>query len=285
MRHCLLIYIWIGLLGKMTTIAQVPGNFTNTRFLETLHHDPSYTSLRNTIIQKYSHSRPGRWGEFVKGVCEDLKTGEKIVALTFDACGGEKGVGYDKELIDYLRKQKIPATLFITGHWIDDHFNDFAELAHDTLFEIENHGLNHRPCSICGESIYGIKGTGNAGEAFDEVEGNARKIQAITGRRPQFYRSATAFTDETCARLLHDLGITPVSYQVLAGDASPNASRKTIAGNVLSHVCPGAILIMHMNHPQRNTCEAMRLIVPELKEMGYRFVQLNKYKLTDRERR
>lgn len=274
------------LLGELISVqAQTPEKYSNQTFITQLNNTAAYSNLKRKIATEYSESRSGHWGEFVDGVCEDLKTNQKIVALTFDACGGEKGTGYDSELIDFLRKEKIPATFFVTGRWIDAHYPEFINLAHDTLFEIENHGLNHRPCTISGRSVYGIKGTANPPEAFDEVEGNARKIEAITGHRPHFYRSATAYIDEAGARIVRELGIIPVSYQVLSGDASGDASKATITNNVLKAVRPGAIIIMHMNHPQWNTCEALQKIVPELRKIGYRFTHLDKYKLTDREGR
>ena len=256
--------------------------YRNDIFLSRLQTDNNYLLLKQRLNSSYQNKRSGHWGEFVKGVCEDLKTKQKVIAFTFDACGGEKGTGYDRELIDFLKKEKVPATLFVAGRWIDTHFSDFLNLAHDTLFEIKNHGMNHRPCSVSGRCIYGIKGTANPTEAFDEVEGNARKIEAITGRRPHFYRSATAFIDEAGATLVRDLGMTPISYQVLSGDASPAVSGNTIAGNVLKTIRPGAIVIMHMNHPQWNTCEALQKIIPELRKRGYHFARLNQYPLTDR---
>jgi len=272
------------LLVGIVTIAQaqIQDKYSNQVFKNTLDNNSDYQNLKKKIIQKYNHCNSGKWGEFVNGVCEDLKTDKKVIALTFDACGGEKGSGYDQELIEYLRKERIPATLFITGRWIDDHYTDFINLAQDTLFEIENHGLNHRPCSVAGRSIYGIKGTANPTEAFDEVEGNARKITALTGKRPHFYRSATAFIDETAATLVRQLGIIPVSYQVLSGDASSTVSKNAISFNVLSTIRPGAIVIMHMNHPQWNTCEALQKIIPELKKKGYHFARLNQFPLTDK---
>ena len=256
--------------------------YRNDIFLSRLQTDNNYLLLKQRLNSSYQNKRSGHWGEFVKGVCEDLKTKQKVIAFTFDACGGEKGTGYDRELIDFLKKEKVPATLFVAGRWIDTHFSDFLNLAHDTLFEIKNHGMNHRPCSVSGRCIYGIKGTANPTEAFDEVEGNARKIEAITGRRPHFYRSATAFIDEAGATLVRDLGMTPISYQVLSGDASPAVSGNTIAGNVLKTIRPGAIVIMHMNHPQWNTCEALQKIIPELRQRGYHFARLNQYPLTER---
>jgi peptidoglycan/xylan/chitin deacetylase (PgdA/CDA1 family) len=262
-----------------TVCAQTAEDFRNHNFLEKLNNDSSYMRLKKKVVQEYVHAQPGRWGEFVKGVSQDLNTQQKYIAFTFDACGGEKGTGFDKELIEFLQKEKVPATLFITGRWIDAHYTDFLNLTRDPLFEIENHGLNHKPCSINGESEYGIHGTANAAEAFDEIEANARKIEAITGHRPRFYRSATAFIDEACARLAHELGIQAISFHVLSGDAVPRTPVSVIEENVVKNIRPGAIVIMHFNHPEWNTCEAMRLIVPRLRQQGYQFVILNGFEL------
>jgi len=270
-------------LSSLNTIcAQNAEGYQNHTFLDKLNNDSSYMRLKKKVIHEFIQAQPGRWGEFVKGVSEDLKTPEKCIAFTFDACGGEKGTGFDKELIEFLQQEKIPATLFITGRWIDAHYNDFLNLSRDPLFEIENHGLNHKPCSINGQSKYGIRGTENAAEAFDEIEANARKIEAITGHRPRLYRSATAFIDEACTRMAQELGIQAISFQVLSGDAIPHTPTSVIEENVVRNVRPGAIVIMHLNHPEWNTCEAMRKIVPRLRQQGYRFVNLNAFELIGR---
>lgn len=255
-------------------------DYTNTAFLKKLNKDTSYLGLKKKIVSEYAFAKPGHWGEFVNGVDEDIITQNKFIAFTFDACGGKNGNGYDKELIDFLSYEKVPATLFVSGKWIDAQFDTFLSLSRDTLFEIENHGLNHKPCSIDGESIYGIHGTSDVEEAFDEIEANARKIKAITNSDPLFYRSATAFIDEACARMAGELGITAVSFQVLSGDAVPFTSVAVIEENVLKNIKPGAIIIMHFNHPEWNTYEAMKKIVPELRKRGYSFVQLKDFKLT-----
>jgi len=54
--------------------------------------------LKKKVVREFVHAQPGRWGGFVNGVSEDLKTTEKLIAFTFDACGGEKGTGLDKEI-------------------------------------------------------------------------------------------------------------------------------------------------------------------------------------------
>ncbi|WP_306350171.1 polysaccharide deacetylase family protein [Flavobacterium sp. '19STA2R22 D10 B1'] len=263
----------------LTPVFDQNNHYSNTVFLEKLHSDTDYLTLKEKITKEFTHAIPGHWGEFVKGVDEDLVTQQKIIAFTFDACGGKNADEYDAELIDYLRKEKIPATLFVTGKWIDANYLTFLNLSKDPLFEIENHGLNHKPCSVDGESEYGIHGTKDSSDAFDEVEGNARKIKEITNRRPLFYRSATAYTDEACAKLVKQLGITMISFDVLSGDAVPYVNKKNIVDNVVKNVTPGAIVIMHFNHPKWNTFEAMQDIIPLLRNEGYHFAKLEDFPL------
>jgi len=247
--------------------------------------DSAYLSLKASIVEKFKNEMPGKFGEFVKGVDEDILTTKNILALTFDACGGPTGDGFDAELIEYLRNNRIPATLFVTGLWIDANKEKFLSLSRDTLFEIENHGLLHRPCSVDGESLYGIRGTPNVSQAVDEVELNARKILFYTGRKPVFYRSATAATDEECARIAFELKEQIVSYDILSGDAVPGTSAKTIRNNLLKSPAPGAIIIMHMNHPERNGYEGLKLALPVLLKQGFTFVKLEHHPLRAKTRK
>jgi peptidoglycan/xylan/chitin deacetylase (PgdA/CDA1 family) len=241
-----------------------------------------YEKLKNKLILEYENAPPGKWGEFVKGTDQDLVTNQKIIALTFDACGTKYGDEYDSELVDYLRKEKIPATMFFTGLWIDANPDIFKQLTKDTLFEIENHGLHHKPCASAGETEYGIKGTLNVGQAIDEIELNNRKIKNITGRRPKFFRSPTAFADEACVKVAGQLGITVISYDVLSGDAVPKTPENIIAGNILKNVKDGVIVIMHMNHPKWYTYEALQKVIPELRKQGYSFVKLDHHRLRNK---
>lgn len=256
--------------------------FKNNVLLKKLYADSSYKNLRIRFIKDYQKDSAGKWGQFIAGIDEKIITEEKVIALTFDACGSRNGNGYDSALINFLKKEKIPATLFISGQWIDANYNNFVNLAKDTLFEIENHGLRHKPCSIKGEEAYGIEGTKDIGDVFDEIEANARKIQMITGLRPCFYRSATAFSDEACTRIARRLGFSIVNYNVLSCDAIPNASVQTIQLNVLNNLQKGSIVLMHMNHPEWNTCKALKIIVPALRKQGYTFGKLEQFRLKGR---
>ncbi len=244
--------------------------------------DADYLHLRSALVVRFQATSPGKFVSFGEGVKVRLVTDQKIIALTFDACGGSRRGGYDEELIRFLQKEKIPATLFLTGIWIDEHPDLAKQLAHDTLFEIENHGLTHRPCSVSGAFRYGIRGTENVGQVIDEIELNARKIQQITNRKPVFFRSATATSDAACGKIAQELGETIVNFDILSGDAVAGTPAILIEDNILKQAHNGAIVIMHMNHPEWNGYEALREAFPQLRNRGYSFVKLQDHSLKGR---
>jgi peptidoglycan/xylan/chitin deacetylase (PgdA/CDA1 family) len=232
---------------------------------------------REGIISRFNRKLPREWGERVRGVKTKLNTDQRVIALTFDACGGPKGSGYDAKLIDYLRREKIPATLFISGRWINANRDIFQELAKNPLFEIENHGLNHKPCSANGRSAYGIAGTKGVDEMFYEIEENAIKIETLTGRKPRYYRPGTAYSDEICVEVAIALGYEVVNFSVL-GDAGVTYSKSQVK-EALLNAPPSSIVLLHMNQPEGETAEGLIEAVPELKKRGFKFVKLSEYSL------
>jgi peptidoglycan/xylan/chitin deacetylase (PgdA/CDA1 family) len=238
---------------------------------------PADVQTRSMLVNKYNGQVPKQWSETTTGVLRSMSTQNKVIALTFDACGGPNGNGYDADLINYLYTNRIPATLFINSRWIDANYNTFMALAHNNNFEIENHGFSHRPLSVNGKWQQGITGTQNVGEVVDEVLDNARKIEKMTGKRPRFFRSGTGFYDEVAVRVVKDLGFNAVNYNVL-GDARTTFHTQQVK-NQLLNATPGSIVIFHMNHPEKDTYEGIRAALPELLRRGYRFVKLTNFPL------
>jgi peptidoglycan/xylan/chitin deacetylase (PgdA/CDA1 family) len=232
---------------------------------------------KEKIVSAFAGKVPKEWGQTVKGVKTKLNTDQKVIALTFDACGGIKGSGYDAKLIDYLENEKIPASLFISGRWIDANRNIFQKLANNPLFDIENHGLNHKPCSVNGRSVYGIEGTRSVSELIDEIEQNGIEIHNLTGRKPRFYRPGTTFCDEVGVEVAHALGYEVVNFNVL-GDAGATYSKEEVK-EALWNAPPSSIVLMHMNHPEGETAQGVIEALPELRRRGFKFVKLSEYGL------
>jgi peptidoglycan/xylan/chitin deacetylase (PgdA/CDA1 family) len=230
---------------------------------------------RRTLIRRYSGERPAAWGEHVPGVVLRLPTTEGVVALTLDACGGRTGSGYDAELIETLRRGRVPATLFVNARWIEANPRRFRQLAADPLFEIANHGTEHRPLSVTRRSAYGIVGTSSVAQVIDEVAVNQRLITQLTGTPPAFFRSGTAYYDDVAVRIVNDLGLEVVNFDLL-GDAGATYTADQVAHAMLSSE-PGSIILAHMNRPDGGTAEGVDTALPRLSRRGVRFVRLSEY--------
>jgi peptidoglycan/xylan/chitin deacetylase (PgdA/CDA1 family) len=230
-------------------------------------------ATRAQIVARYGHLRPHTWGFGGPEVVRDLRTSRRVIALTFDACGGPGGSRYDRALISFLRRREVPATLFLNSRWIDANPAAFRRLAGEPLFEIANHGTRHLPLSVTGRSAYGIGGTRNAGEVYDEVAGNQVKLTRLLGVPPRFFRAGTAYSDDVAARIVTAMGDRLVTFSV-NGDGgatfSPGQVRSTVTG-----APGGSIVICHMNHPESGTALGIAAAVPSLLASGYRFARLS----------
>ena len=227
------------------------------------------------IEKRYGAAVPSAWGEAIPGVVRRVPVAGKIVFLTFDACGGTNGSGYDARLIELLRREKVLATLFVNSRWIDANPGLFAQLARDPLFSIQNHGFTHHPLSVTGRSVYGIAGTASPREVYDEIMGCDAKIAALTGKRPRFFRSGTAYYDDVAVRIAHDLGYTIAGFDVL-GDGGATFSAGKIEA-AAQRIRPGSIVIYHMNRPKKATFAGLARVIPKLKAKGWRFAKLEEY--------
>lgn len=221
-----------------------------------------------SIKEKYAHIKPKQWGDRLSGITTILPSKDSIVYLTFDACGGE----YDRDMINYLIANNIKATLFINSHWIDRHKDDFLELARNPLLSIQNHGTMHRPLSINGKSAYHIKGTDSIEAVYDEIVKNDEKIFALTGKKPHYFRSGTAYYDEVAIKIAKDLGYEIAGFDVL-GDGGATFSKAQIIRQI-EKVKNGSILIYHLNKPKSSTFAGIKEVIPMLKNKGFTFGKL-----------
>jgi peptidoglycan/xylan/chitin deacetylase (PgdA/CDA1 family) len=198
-----------------------------------------------------------------------------VVALTFDACGGPRGSGYDAGLITILRRRSVPATLFVNSRWVEANQQAFADLAADPLFEIGNHGTRHLPLSVSGRSAYGIAGTRDVGEVYDEVAGNRANLAQLLGKPPRYFRSGTAHYDEVAARVVADLGERAIGFDV-NGDQGATLHPGQVE-RAMAAATAGSIVIGHFNHPEGGTARGTAAAVRRLTGSGVRFVHLSEY--------
>ena len=235
------------------------------------------SEVSSALEQEFGPEPPELWAENLPGIMRylDYPPRDRKIALTLDACGSS-GDGYDRDLIDFLLAENIPATLFVNTRWIDKNPQVFKALAGNPLFDIQNHGQDHLPASVNGRSSYGLKGTATIGALVEEVEANKRKIAGLTGVTPTYYRSGTAYYDEVAVKIIQRLGQKIAGFSVL-GDAGTTYTAAQIE-QTLALVQPNDLIIVHMNHPERQSAEGLIPALRKLRDQGYRFVTLREAK-------
>ncbi|NKR10624.1 polysaccharide deacetylase [Arthrobacter sp. D2] len=227
---------------------------------------------RTDVINAFGGRNPHYWGLEAPGALTRLDPGTPGIAVTVDFCGGPGGNDIDQALLTALRERHVPATLFLNSRWLAANPATARQLAADPLFELANHGTSHRPLSITGKSAYGIPGTQDAGEVYDEVMTNDVTLTQLTGARPRFFRSGTAYLDDVAAQIVGVLGLTPAGFSINA-DGGATYSATTVAREA-AKARPGDIIICHGNHPRGGTAEGMARALDSLAARGTPFIRL-----------
>ncbi len=227
---------------------------------------------REEIVAEFSSRVPSQWGLEVDGVV--LTTAAPAVCLTFDACGGANGSGFDEELITALVETATPATLFLNSRWIEANPQTTQDLLANPLFELANHGTRHVPLSVTGAEAYGIAGTASVGEVYDEVMENQLLMTSLLGAPPRFFRSGTAHFDEVAAGIVRALGLVPVNFDVNA-DAGATFTANQVRSS-METAGEGSICIGHFNRPGTGTAPGIRDAVVDMQAREVTFTTLGK---------
>lgn len=206
--------------------------------------------------------------------------GRKLIALGFDI--GERNndfAGYDGVIIDYLRKHRVKATLYMGGKWLLTHPERSLQLIADPLFEIGNHAWTHgnfRKLSPrqADEQIYFTEvAYENLRQQIAAME-CARNLPGELARIPE--RSVTfRFPYGTCndraLEQVNDAGMPAVQWDIVTADPAPRQPARAIANEVLK-ARPGSIVVMHANGRGWNTARALPMFIPKMRAEGWEFV-------------
>lgn len=187
----------------------------------------------------------------------NLRTTEKVVALTFDDGPTDTTQGF----ISTLHKMHVPATFFVIGKQARANPSIVRrELAHGNV--VGNHSFTHRYM------------TEDSSTARAELTRTNSVIRTATGYTPCLYRSPYGARGAGILRLATRLHMDTILWDVDPRDWSHPPSSE-IRDHVLSHVHPGAIVLMHDGAAgRRATLAALPSIIRTLRSRGYRMVTI-----------
>jgi len=183
----------------------------------------------------------------------------RSVALTFDD-GPSEGT---LDILEYLDRENIWATFFQCGLNVRRHPQIAGQVA-AAGHQLGNHSYSHPTLPF--KSSYFIE------REFTEAQ---RAITETTGIAPMIMRPPYGFRWMGLREVQQKLALLGVMWTVMGNDMRWPSQR--IADHVLRRATPGGIICLHdargvQTKPEiSNTLGALRVIVPVLKDHGYRF--------------
>lgn len=187
--------------------------------------------------------------------------GSNKVALTFDACPTGREDEYDEQVVEVLVKEAVPATLFMSGRWVEKNRDRAKSLAANPQFEIANHAFWH-PHMLEKDDERVLR----------ELKRTQDIIKKVTGKRPRYFRPPFGEVDERLAKLAAEAGLVTVQYDIASGDPDPGLSAKRIVRGVVGDAKGGSIVVFHMNGNGPRTAEVLPEVIRQLREKGFELV-------------
>jgi peptidoglycan/xylan/chitin deacetylase (PgdA/CDA1 family) len=186
------------------------------------------------------------------------------VALTFDACPTSHVPGFSPAIVDYLRREQVPATFFISGRWAEAHPAEFAQLEAVPFFELALHGYRHH--RLTGASERAI---------LAEIQDGQKALVRLGGQPRALFRPPFGDQPQLLASAARAAGVTAVLWDVAPGDPSPTETATDIDRDVLRQVQGGSIIVLHVNGRGVGTADALPTLVTRLRERGFRFATVS----------
>jgi peptidoglycan/xylan/chitin deacetylase (PgdA/CDA1 family) len=194
-------------------------------------------------------------------VIEHGRRDSREIAITFDACPTTLPDEYDEKVIEVLLRKKTPATLFLSGRWVEKNPETVKFLAAQPQFEIANHAFWH-PHLLEKDD--------------DRILRELKRTQAIikktTGRTPRYFRPPYGEVDERVAAIAQKAGLVTIQYDIASGDPDPGLSARRIMRGIEQDAKGGSIIVFHMNRKGVHTAEVLPVIIDGLRKKGFTLV-------------
>jgi peptidoglycan/xylan/chitin deacetylase (PgdA/CDA1 family) len=205
----------------------------------------------------------------VAGELVRLQTRQHVVALTFDGGGNDAGA---KSILATLRSQRVPATFFLTGHFV----RAYPQMARaiGRRYLVANHTVDHAHLTALSN-----------GAVTHEIAYANVLIKRATGQDTHpLFRFPYGDRDARTLAICRSLGYASIRWTVdtlgwmgTSAQSVPGAVRRVEAGLV-----PGEIVLMHVGSARDGSTidtHALPAVIRFVRARGYRFVTLRGVRL------
>lgn len=188
-------------------------------------------------------------------------SGDKDIYLTFDN-GYEQG--HTADILDVLKEEKVPATFFVTGHYVKDRPDLVKRMANEGHI-IGNHSYHHPDFTIINKDT--IK------KELDELEASVAKI--TDQKKLQYLRPPRGTFSQNTLQWTKELGYTHVFWSLAFADWKTDQQKGGAYAHkeIMSQLHPGAIILLHT--VSSDNAEALKQVITDAKKQGYSFKSLD----------
>lgn len=194
-------------------------------------------------------------------------SGDKVLYLTFDN-GYEQG--HTDEILDVLQKENVPATFFVTGHYVETE----PELVKRMVKErhiVGNHSYHHPDFTIISKE-----------SMIEELKSLESAVGEITDQKEiKFMRPPRGMFNERTLQWANELGLIHVFWSLTFHDWNTSNQKgwQYAYDQIMAQVHDGAIILLHA--VSSDNAEALERVIQDLKKEGYEFKSLDDLLLKD----
>lgn len=187
----------------------------------------------------------------------------KIIALTFD--DGPHPV-YTEQILDILDEYDVKATFFVLG-MLAENYPNIVKRQFEEGHEIGNHTYSHIDTKKASKE-----------ELLEEYRKTQDIIYSITRNKPKIFRPPYGSFDKKVLDMIQEDNSIVVLWSANQDSKDwKNPEVEKIVANTISNIENGDIILFHdyVYYDKSHTVEALKEIIPELKNRGYEFVTLS----------
>lgn len=185
------------------------------------------------------------------------KTGEKVIALTFDDGPAE----FTGAILKVLKKHKLNATFFLIGKNVEADAGTAKMIAKEG-HEIGNHTWSH--------STWFDFFTGKKME-FEIIRAD-ESIKKATGKTPKYFRPPYGVTNPVIARVMRRFSFTVVGWRFRTLD-TVKTDPAAVCDRIFRNLRCGDVIVMHDHN--RNAPAIVEKVIGWCKQNGFTIVSLH----------
>src|SRR5699024_8014963 len=187
-------------------------------------------------------------------------SGDKVIYLTFDN-GYEQG--YTKQILNILKKEHVPATFFVTGHYVTSEPQLIQQMV-DEGHIIGNHSYHHPDFTQLDKV-----------EVKEELKSLEKAVATVSDQKEMTYlRPPKGTFNATTLKWAREFGYTHVFWSLAFKDWETNKQKGSTYAydQIMDQLHAGAVILLHT--VSEDNAKALEKVIHDAKKQGYTFKSL-----------